>query len=40
MKALMIAFVAITAAAGASAAQAGQPGGCTTLSVHGIWDCR
>jgi hypothetical protein len=38
MKALMIAFVAITAAA--SAAQAGQTDGCTTLSVHGIWDCR
>jgi hypothetical protein len=40
MKALMIAFVAITVAAGASAAQAGKPDGCTTLSVHGIWDCR
>ena len=40
MKALVIAFAALSVAMGASAAQAGKYDGCHSLSVHGIWDCR
>lgn len=40
MNALKIAILALTLVAGAAAAQAGSHDGCTTKSLHGLWDCR
>jgi hypothetical protein len=40
MKALKIVLITLAIATGAVAAQAGNEDGCTTKSLHGLWDCR
>jgi hypothetical protein len=40
MKALTLTFLAIALATAAAAAPIDNRDGCTTKSLHGVWDCR